>query len=41
VRFDEVFGFDLATSQREHRIKISWPHQVFVSKNFKVTGAIG
>ena len=22
-------------------IKISWPHHVFVSKNFKVTGAIG
>jgi hypothetical protein len=24
-----------------HKIKISWPHHVFVSKNFKVTGAIG
>ena len=24
-----------------HYIKISWPHHVFVSKNFKVTGAIG
>jgi hypothetical protein len=24
-----------------HQIKISWPHHVFVSKNFKVTGAIG
>jgi hypothetical protein len=24
-----------------HQIKISWPHQVFVSKSFKVTGAIG
>ena len=24
-----------------HMIKISWPHHVFVSKNFKVTGAIG
>jgi hypothetical protein len=24
-----------------HLIKISWPHHVFVSKNFKVTGAIG
>jgi len=24
-----------------HVIKISWPHHVFVSKNFKVTGAIG
>jgi hypothetical protein len=23
-----------------HMIKISWPHHVFVSKNFKVTGAI-
>jgi hypothetical protein len=22
-------------------IKISWPHHVFVSKNFKLTGAIG
>jgi hypothetical protein len=22
-------------------IKISWPHHVFVSKNFKVTGALG
>ena len=22
-------------------IRISWPHHVFVSKNFKVTGAIG
>ena len=24
-----------------HKIKISWPHHVFVNKNFKVTGAIG
>jgi hypothetical protein len=24
-----------------HMIKISWPHHVFVSKNFTVTGAIG
>ncbi|MEA2497226.1 MAG: hypothetical protein QOJ29_5137 [Thermoleophilaceae bacterium] len=24
-----------------HQIKISWPHHVFVSKTFKVTGAIG
>jgi hypothetical protein len=24
-----------------HMIKISWPHHVFVSKNFNVTGAIG
>jgi hypothetical protein len=24
-----------------HMIKISWPHHVFVSKNLKVTGAIG
>jgi hypothetical protein len=24
-----------------HMIEISWPHHVFVSKNFKVTGAIG
>jgi hypothetical protein len=24
-----------------HMIKISWPHHVFVSTNFKVTGAIG
>ena len=24
-----------------HMIKISWPHHVFVSKNFKVTGAVG
>ena len=24
-----------------HMIKISWPHHVFVSKGFKVTGAIG
>ncbi|MDX6513065.1 MAG: hypothetical protein QOE36_2569 [Gaiellaceae bacterium] len=24
-----------------HMIKISWPHHVFVSKSFKVTGAIG
>jgi hypothetical protein len=24
-----------------HMIKISWPHHVFVTKNFKVTGAIG
>jgi hypothetical protein len=24
-----------------HLIKISWPHHVFLSKNFKVTGAIG
>ena len=24
-----------------HMIKISWPHHVFVSKAFKVTGAIG
>ena len=24
-----------------HMIKISWPHHDFVSKNFKVTGAIG
>jgi hypothetical protein len=24
-----------------HMIKISWPHHVFVSENFKVTGAIG
>ncbi len=24
-----------------HMIKISWPHHVFVSKTFKVTGAIG
>jgi hypothetical protein len=24
-----------------HKIKISWPHHVFVSKTFKVTGAIG
>jgi hypothetical protein len=24
-----------------HMIKISWPHHVYVSKNFKVTGAIG
>jgi hypothetical protein len=24
-----------------HKIKISWPHHVFVSKNFEVTGAIG
>lgn len=24
-----------------HMIKISWPHHVFVNKNFKVTGAIG
>ena len=24
-----------------HMIKISWPHHVFVGKNFKVTGAIG
>jgi hypothetical protein len=24
-----------------HMIKIRWPHHVFVSKNFQVTGAIG
>jgi hypothetical protein len=24
-----------------HMIKISWPHHVFVSKSFKITGAIG
>lgn len=24
-----------------HMIKISWPHHVFVSQNFEVTGAIG
>ena len=24
-----------------HMIKISWPHHVFVSTNFKVAGAIG
>jgi hypothetical protein len=24
-----------------HLIKIRWPHHVFVSKNFEVTGAIG
>jgi hypothetical protein len=24
-----------------HQIKISWPHHVFVSQDFKVTGAIG
>ncbi|MDX6376630.1 MAG: hypothetical protein QOE98_933 [Gaiellaceae bacterium] len=24
-----------------HLIKISWPHHVFVSKDFQVTGAIG
>ena len=24
-----------------HMIRISWPHHVFVSKNFNVTGAIG
>ncbi len=24
-----------------HMIKISWPHHVFVSRSFKVTGAIG
>jgi hypothetical protein len=24
-----------------HMIKVSWPHHVFVSKSFKVTGAIG
>jgi hypothetical protein len=24
-----------------HMIKISWPHHVFVNKNFEVTGAIG
>jgi hypothetical protein len=24
-----------------HMIKISWPHHVFVSENFTVTGAIG
>jgi hypothetical protein len=24
-----------------HQIKISWPHHVFVSKDFEVTGAIG
>ena len=24
-----------------HMIKISWPHHVFVTKDFKVTGAIG
>jgi hypothetical protein len=24
-----------------HKIMISWPHHVFVSKNFKVTGACG
>ena len=24
-----------------HMIKIPWPHHVFVSKNFEVTGAIG
>jgi hypothetical protein len=24
-----------------HMIKINWPHHVFVSKNFMVTGAIG
>jgi hypothetical protein len=24
-----------------HQIKISWPHHVFVSMRFKVTGAIG
>jgi hypothetical protein len=24
-----------------HMIKISWPHHVFVSKDFSVTGAIG
>jgi hypothetical protein len=24
-----------------HMIKISWPHHVFISKSFKVTGAIG
>jgi hypothetical protein len=24
-----------------HMIKISWPHHVFVSKNLRVTGAIG
>ena len=24
-----------------HMIKIRWPHHVFVSKNFEVTGAVG
>jgi hypothetical protein len=24
-----------------HMIKIRWPHHVFISKNFEVTGAIG
>jgi hypothetical protein len=24
-----------------HMIKIRWPHHVFVSKSFEVTGAIG
>ena len=24
-----------------HKFKISWPHHVFVTRNFKVTGAIG
>jgi hypothetical protein len=24
-----------------HMIKISWPHHVFVSANFKITGAVG
>ena len=24
-----------------HMIKISWPHHVFVSKDFKITGAVG
>jgi len=30
-----------ANAATVHMIKISWPHHVFVSKNFKVTGAIG
>lgn len=28
-------------SYAAHMIKISWPHHVFVSTSFKVTGAIG
>ncbi len=28
-------------SSAVHMIKISWPHHVFVSKTFKVTGAVG
>jgi hypothetical protein len=28
-------------SHAVHMIKISWPHHVFVSTSFKITGAIG